>query len=194
MDDFEQDFAEKNQSFNQLWDIINAPVCIGIHVQSKQTSNTLKYWILNLSILWVSINFTTEAILTFLFSTLNKPITTLKSNQNNRDSDTGHAPPPPHPLMRSKKKKGNLGKKERFSKQKLLKGCHQGQNVTVLAILECLKFKNCSCRPTTVAGNAFQCSMAPPLWNPFRRPWISSLGVFNGKFSLNQDDIQSFHH
>ena len=25
--------------------------------------------------------------------------------------------------------------------QKLLKGCHQGQNVTVLAILECLEFK-----------------------------------------------------
>ena len=27
-------------------------------------------------------------------------------------------------------------KKERISKQKLLKGCHQGKNVTVLVILE----------------------------------------------------------
>ena len=41
----------------------------------------------------------------------------------------------------AKRKKGNQGKKERFSKLKLLKGCHQGQNVTVLAILECLEFK-----------------------------------------------------
>ena len=32
-------------------------------------------------------------------------------------------------------------KKERVSKQKLLKGCHQGQNVTVLAIQERLEFK-----------------------------------------------------
>ena len=34
------------------------------------------------------------------------------------------------------------GKKERISKQKLLKGCHQGQNVAVLAILERLEIKN----------------------------------------------------
>ena len=37
----------------------------------------------------------------------------------------------------AKRKKGNKGTKEQFSKQKLLKGCHQGRNVTVLAILEC---------------------------------------------------------
>ena len=36
-------------------------------------------------------------------------------------------------------------------------------NVTVLAILECLKFKNFSCLPTIVADNTFQCSLAPPL-------------------------------
>ena len=71
-----------------------------------------------------------------------------------------HDPPP---FCLAKRKKGNQGKKERFSKQKLLKGCHQGQNVTVLAILECLEFKKFSCRPTMVAGNTFQCSMAPPL-------------------------------
>ena len=37
-------------------------------------------------------------------------------------------------------------------KKKLLKGCHQGQNVTVLAILARLELKN-----------TFQCSMVPPL-------------------------------
>ena len=47
--------------------------------------------------------------------------------------------------------------------QKLLKGCHQGQNITVLAILECLEFKNFSCQPTVVASNTFQCKMALPL-------------------------------
>ena len=50
----------------------------------------------------------------------------------------GHGPAN---FLRSKKKKLNKGKKERLSKQKLLKGCHQGQNVTVLAILERLEFK-----------------------------------------------------
>lgn len=59
--------------------------------------------------------------------------------------------------------KGNKGKKERVSKQKLLKDCHQGQNVTVLAILECLKLKNFYCQLTMMADNTFQCSMAPPL-------------------------------
>ena len=63
----------------------------------------------------------------------------------------------------AKRKKRNQGKKERFSKQKLLKGCHQGQNVTVLAILECLEFKKFSSRPTMVADNTSQCFMAPPL-------------------------------
>ena len=47
-------------------------------------------------------------------------------------------------FLRSKKKKGKQRKKERASKQKLLKGCHQGQNVTVLAILERLELKSFS--------------------------------------------------
>ena len=47
-------------------------------------------------------------------------------------------------------KDGLKGKKERVSKQKLLKGCHQGQNIIVLAILERLEFENFSCWPTTV--------------------------------------------
>ena len=41
----------------------------------------------------------------------------------------------------AKRKKGNKEKKERVSRQKLLKGCHQGENVTVLAIIERLEFK-----------------------------------------------------
>ena len=47
----------------------------------------------------------------------------------------------------AKRKEGNKGKKERVSKEKILKGCHQGQNVTVLAILERVEFKILSCRP-----------------------------------------------
>ena len=74
-------------------------------------------------------------------------------------------PPPLPPLFCvAKRKKGNKGKKERLSKQKLLKACHQGrQNVTVLAILERLGFKNFSGRQTMVADNTCQCSIAPPL-------------------------------
>ena len=62
-------------------------------------------------------------------------------------------------------KKGDKGKKERVSKQKLLKGCHQGQNIIVLVILERLEFENFSCWPTMVVDNSFQCRR-----NPFRRP------------------------
>ena len=66
--------------------------------------------------------------------------------------------------LHSKKKIGKpREKKERISRQKLLKDCHQGQNVTVLDILERLEFKNFSCRPTMVADNTLQCAMAPPL-------------------------------
>ena len=39
----------------------------------------------------------------------------------------------------------------------------------VLSVL--VEFKIFSCRPTMVADNTFQCSVAPPLWNAFRRPW-----------------------
>ena len=73
----------------------------------------------------------------------------------------GHIPPPPLTFWSSKK--GEKGKKERVSKQKPLKGCHQGQNIIVLAILERLEFENFSCRPTIVADNTFQGSIAPPL-------------------------------
>ena len=69
-----------------------------------------------------------------------------------------HAPSPLFCV--AKRKKEAKGKKERVSKQKLLKGCRQDQNVIVLAILERLEFENFSCRPTMVADNTFQCSMA----------------------------------
>ena len=64
----------------------------------------------------------------------------------------------------AKRKKGIKGKKERFSKQKLLEGCHQYQNVTVLAILERLEFKKKFYgRSTMVADNPCLCFTAPPL-------------------------------
>ena len=50
----------------------------------------------------------------------------------------------------SEKIKGNKGEKERVSKQKLWKGCHEGQIVTVLAILERLELKKLSCHPAIV--------------------------------------------
>ena len=89
-----------------------------------------------------------------------------------------HAPPAPHPTTPqlyciAKRKKGNKKKKERESKQKLLKGCYQGQNVIVLAIPERLEFKSFSCRSTMAADNISQCSMVAPLWNPFRRPCLT---------------------
>ena len=63
----------------------------------------------------------------------------------------------------AKTEKEKKGKKEKVTKQKLLKVCHQGQNVAVLAILERLKFKKCYCQPTMVTNNIFQCSIAPAL-------------------------------
>ena len=83
-----------------------------------------------------------------------------------RAGDTGGGAgahdPLPSLFCVTKREKGNKGEKERLSKQKLLKGCHQDQNVTFLAILECLEF-NFSGRPTMVADNTCQRSMAPPL-------------------------------
>ena len=66
----------------------------------------------------------------------------------------------------TKRKKENKEKKIK----RLLKDCHQVQTFTVLDTLERLELKNFSFRLTMVAGNTFQCSIAPPLWNPFRRP------------------------
>ena len=42
------------------------------------------------------------------------------------------------PFVCIKNEEGNKGKKERFSKQKLLKGSHQAQNITVLVMFAIL--------------------------------------------------------
>ena len=59
-----------------------------------------------------------------------------------RGRGRGACHPPTSLFCVAKRKKGDKGKKERISKQKLLKGCHQGQNIIVLAILECLEYEN----------------------------------------------------
>ena len=59
----------------------------------------------------------------------------------------------------ARRKKGNKKKLEGVSKQKLLKGCNNGINITVSVILERLKFNNL----IIVAENNFQCLMAPLL-------------------------------
>ena len=71
--------------------------------------------------------------------------------------------PPYFFCLAKKKKEKETKEKKKVSKQKLLKDCHQFQNVTVLAILVRLEFKNFSCRPTMVADSTFQCATAPPL-------------------------------
>ena len=82
-------------------------------------------------------------------------------HQHFRAGDTGAAEGAMAPPLFcvAKRKKADKGKKERVSKQKLLKGCHQGQNIIVLVVLERLEFENFSCPPTMVADNTFQCSM-----------------------------------
>ena len=82
---------------------------------------------------------------------------------------------PPFFVCIAKRKKGDKGKKERVSKQKLSKGCHQGQNIIVLAILECLEFENLSCRPTMVANNTFSVPWPPHFEIHFASPAIKSI-------------------
>ena len=53
-------------------------------------------------------------------------------------------------------------KKKSFNEE-TIKRLTNVQNVTVLAILERLEFKNFSCHPTVVTGNTFQCSIASSL-------------------------------
>ena len=77
------------------------------------------------------------------------PVTT---GREEGEGAVGHGPTT---FFRSKNKNGKQRGKKRVSKQKLLKDCHQGQNVTVLAIVERLEFLNLSCRPTIVADNTF---------------------------------------
>ena len=53
-----------------------------------------------------------------------------------RTGDTGGS------ICVANRKRESKEKRERHSKQKLLKGCHQVQNVTVFVILACLEFRN----------------------------------------------------
>ena len=75
-----------------------------------------------------------------------------------------HVLPPSHlTFFRSKK----IMKKERVSKQKLLKSCHQGKDVTVLVILERLEFKHFFLSANHGGRHYF--------WNRFRRHYILQL-------------------
>ena len=72
--------------------------------------------------------------LDLLFFTLHIFIFILSENKQgwqHRGELWGHGPPL---FCVAKRKKGDKGKKESVSKQKLLKGCHQGQNIIVLTI------------------------------------------------------------
>ena len=71
----------------------------------------------------------------------------LKQGRQHRTEVGGPCLPPPPPLLPcpllflvQQKEKGNK-EEQNVSKQKLLKSCHQDQNVTILAILEHLEFK-----------------------------------------------------
>ena len=77
--------------------------------------------------------------------TFNKHLSFICWNRagNTGRGQEGHvSPPPPQPPPHFgiAKRKGKQ-KKYKVSKQKLLKSCHQDQNVTILAILEHLEFK-----------------------------------------------------
>ena len=128
------------------------------------------------------------------------------TGQRYHDHPPSPCPPPhthTHTFLRSKKKKGQQREKRKTFKQKLLKGCHQVQNVTVLAIVERLEFKHFSGRPTMVADNTCQCSMAPPLWNSFLRPCMKMINTsysiyfrnnpFYNWFSKKILNIKSFY-
>ena len=83
-------------------------------------------------------------------------------DRQNQGGTRGLCPPSPT-FLRRKKKKEKQRKKQRVLKQKLLKDCQQSQNVTALAILERIEYKNFSSQPTVMADKTFECSMAPPL-------------------------------
>ena len=60
----------------------------------------------------------------------------------------------------AKRKRGNNGEKRKSFQAETLKGCHEGKNITALAILERLEFKIFSFRPAMMADNTFQDYMA----------------------------------
>ena len=90
-----------------------------------------------------------------------------------------------HPIffLQQKEKKEIKVKKEKVSRQKLLKGCHQGQIITVLAVLERLEFKDFSCRPTMVAYSVpwpihFKIHFAGPAAESIKIHW--KISFYNG--------------
>ena len=105
----------------------------------------------------------------YLYNTNTKVQCKYQSSKMKLSYQGGHYLPP-STFLRSKMKKGKQRKKERVSKQKILKGCHQSQDVTVLDILECLEWKNVPCQSTM--RPTIKDSMAPQLSNPFRQPCI----------------------
>ena len=84
-------------------------------------------------------------------------------------------PSPRHFFSEQKEKGKQKEKKKEFQTRNYQKGCHQVQNVTVLPILEPLKFKNLCCQLTmvAVADNTFQCFLIPPLCHQFRWAWLN---------------------
>ena len=94
-------------------------------------------------------------------------------------------------FFRSKKKKGDKGKKERFSKQKLLTGHQQGQNIIVLSIIERLEFENISWRPTMVPNNTFQCYMPPQPPSPTLKSISPTLSLEHLRTSASMSLIEN---
>ena len=75
----------------------------------------------------------------------------------------GGGPCPPSPIFCvAKRKKGDKGKNRKGFEAETIKGCHQGQNIIVLTILERLEFEDFSYRPTMATDNTSQCSMPFP--------------------------------
>ena len=79
--------------------------------------------------------------------------------QRHREGGGRGSHTPPYFWVAKRKKWRQRQKREKVWKQKLLKDCHQGQSIIVLAILERLELKIFSCRTTIVKGNTFQCFM-----------------------------------
>ena len=102
------------------------------------------FWILEIN--FKNLSFLTTFIMAFneIFIKLRYILNHLKLSQGRRhQGDALHpqSPPPPQPppappplFCVAKRKKGDESQKEKVSKQKLLNGCYQGQNIIVLAI------------------------------------------------------------
>ena len=116
------------------------------------------------------------------------PVTTLSSLKNLSGPMTPGEPCPTHSpslhththththFCEKKKKKRNEGKKKGFRIRNYEKALTKIK-MLLPAILERLEFKNCSSRPTMVAGNTFP--FLPPLSNPFHRSCLFALKLIH---------------